>query len=76
MASAYVICEVEIVDRALADRYRELAAASIAKFGGRYLARGAAPKVIEGQESRGAIRKHCGVPRSHGVGYPHEDRWR
>jgi uncharacterized protein (DUF1330 family) len=48
MRKAYVISEVEIVGRALADQYRELAAASIAEYGGRYLVRGAVPDVVEG----------------------------
>lgn len=51
---AYVISEVEILDEARGQRYRELAAASIARHGGRYLARGALPEVPEGDwhESR------------------------
>jgi uncharacterized protein (DUF1330 family) len=46
--SAYVISEVEILDEAQAQQYRELAATSIAKHGGRYLVRGATPQVPEG----------------------------
>jgi uncharacterized protein (DUF1330 family) len=46
--AAYAISEVEIYDEQQADRYRELAAASIAQYGGRYLARGAMPQVPEG----------------------------
>ena len=45
---AYVISEVEVVDDVLGQRYRELAAVSIAHYGGRYLVRGAAPEVPEG----------------------------
>jgi uncharacterized protein (DUF1330 family) len=45
---AYVISEVEVLDEQAADRYRELAAASIAQYGGRYLARGAIADVVEG----------------------------
>lgn len=48
LVSAYLISEVEILDPTLADRYREIAAASIAAYGGRYLARGAKPAVLEG----------------------------
>ena len=44
-----MISEVEVLDEDRAARYRELAAASIAKYGGRYLARGAAPEVLEGE---------------------------
>ncbi len=46
--AAYAISEVEIYDEQQAARYRELAAASIAQYGGRYLARGARPQVPEG----------------------------
>ena len=46
--AAYAISEVKITDEQQADRYRELAAASIAQYGGRYLARGATPQVPEG----------------------------
>jgi len=45
---AYVISEVEMLDETEGRRYRELAAASIAAHGGRYLARGAVPDVPEG----------------------------
>jgi uncharacterized protein (DUF1330 family) len=45
---AYVISEVEIVDEEQGQRYRELAAASIAAHGGRYIVRGAEPDVPEG----------------------------
>jgi uncharacterized protein (DUF1330 family) len=46
--AAYAISEVEIYDEQQAARYRELAAASIAQYGGRYLARGVTPQVPEG----------------------------
>ena len=46
---AYVISEVEIVDEQLGDRYRQLAAASIAAHGGCYLVRGAEPTAAEGE---------------------------
>ncbi len=46
--AAYAISEVEILDQAQGRRYRELAAASIAHYGGRYLVRGAQPQVPEG----------------------------
>ena len=45
---AYVISEVEMLDETQGRRYRELAAGSIARHGGRYLVRGAAPVVAEG----------------------------
>jgi len=45
---AYVISEVEVLDEQAADRYRELAAASIAQYSGRYLVRGALAEAVEG----------------------------
>jgi uncharacterized protein (DUF1330 family) len=39
---AHVISEVIILDEALADRYRALAADSLARYGGRYVVRGGA----------------------------------
>ncbi|WIY05866.1 DUF1330 domain-containing protein [Amycolatopsis mongoliensis] len=53
--TAYVISEVEILDEAQAQRYRELAQASIEAHGGRYLARGATPTVLEGSSERKVI---------------------
>jgi uncharacterized protein (DUF1330 family) len=47
--AAYAISEVEVLDEAQAERYRELAAASIAQYGGRYIVRGARPQVPEGE---------------------------
>jgi uncharacterized protein (DUF1330 family) len=46
--AAYAISQFEIYDEQQAQRYCELAAASIARYGGRYLARGALPQVPEG----------------------------
>lgn len=46
--AAYVISEVEALDRELFERYRALAADSIALYGGRYLVRGAEAEVAEG----------------------------
>jgi uncharacterized protein (DUF1330 family) len=46
--STFVISEVTILDQELAQRYRDLAAASIARYGGRYVVRGALPDVAEG----------------------------
>ena len=46
---AYVISEVEIIDETQGQRYRELAAASIARYSGRYLVRGAEPLAVEGE---------------------------
>jgi uncharacterized protein (DUF1330 family) len=46
--TAYVISEVEVLDETQGQRYRELAAASIERHGGRYIVRGADPEVPEG----------------------------
>src|SRR5215469_7137717 len=46
--AAYVISEVEVLDEEHMREYRELAAASVAEYGGKYLARGADPVVVEG----------------------------
>src|SRR5262245_5627451 len=46
--AAYVISDVEFRDLALVEKYRSLAQASIAKYGGRYLARGGAVEPVEG----------------------------
>ena len=45
---AYVISDVEIRDPALMERYRALAQASIAHYGGRYIACGGTVEPIEG----------------------------
>jgi uncharacterized protein (DUF1330 family) len=47
--SAYVIAEVEVIDEVKARPYRDLAAASISKHGGRYLVRAARPDLPEGE---------------------------
>ena len=46
--TAYVISELEPRDTALFEQYRALAAATIARYGGRYLVRGGAAELIEG----------------------------
>jgi uncharacterized protein (DUF1330 family) len=46
--SAYVISDLEVRDPVLVERYRSLAQASIAKYGGRYLARGGTIEPVEG----------------------------
>ncbi len=43
-----MISEVEVLDEEAGQRYRDLAARSIAAYGGRYLVRGAPPEVAEG----------------------------
>lgn len=45
--TAYVISEVEVLNEDQRRRYRELAADSIARHGGRHIVRGAEPDVAE-----------------------------
>jgi uncharacterized protein (DUF1330 family) len=52
---AYVISDVQIVDRAAMERYRTLAASTIAQYDGRYLVRGGAIETLEGDWSPQAI---------------------
>ena len=47
----YVISEVEVLDEEQAAEYRRLAEASILEYGGRYIVRGAAADVVEGEPS-------------------------
>jgi uncharacterized protein (DUF1330 family) len=46
---AYSITEVEVLDTDGFARYRELAGAAVARYGGRFLVRGAEPVVAEGE---------------------------
>jgi uncharacterized protein (DUF1330 family) len=45
---AYVIAEIEINDPETYDEYKKLVPATIAQYGGKYLARGGATEVLEG----------------------------
>ena len=45
---AYSITDVEVLDADGFKRYRELAAAALARYGGRFLVRAAEPVVAEG----------------------------
>jgi uncharacterized protein (DUF1330 family) len=47
--TAYVIADVQVTDTAAYEPYRPLAAASIARFGGRFLVRGDAVELLEGE---------------------------
>lgn len=46
--ATYVLGEAEILDPDVIDRYSPVVAASVVKYGGRYLARGAKAAVFEG----------------------------
>jgi len=64
---AFVISEVEIVDESAATQYRQLAAASIAAYGGRYLVRAAQAQVAEGEPTtrRAVIVEFPSIERIH-----------
>jgi uncharacterized protein (DUF1330 family) len=49
--AAYIIAEIDITDSVAYDEYRKGVPASIAAHGGRYLARGGATEVLEGDNS-------------------------
>jgi uncharacterized protein (DUF1330 family) len=46
--AAYLIADIQVTDPAEYDRYRPLAAASIARFGGRFAVRGGKVDLLEG----------------------------
>lgn len=48
---AYVIADIEVTDPARYDEYRKLAGPAVQKYGGRYLVRGGAHEVLEGDWS-------------------------
>ncbi len=45
---AYVVADVDVTDPAKYEEYKKIAPAAIAKYGGRYLARGGQSSVLEG----------------------------
>ena len=51
MPKGYMLFEVEITDPAEYEIYRSQTAATLPKYGGRYLVRGGDPKLIEGAGS-------------------------
>lgn len=46
--AAYVIIDVNVRDGETYERYKQLASAAVAAYGGRYLARGGATQTLEG----------------------------
>ncbi len=46
---AYIIAEIQVTDPTAYDQYRPLAAASIARFGGRFAVRGGKVDLLEGE---------------------------
>jgi uncharacterized protein (DUF1330 family) len=49
---AYVISELEVLDEGKMEEYRKFAATSISEYGGKYLARGATPMIVEGPAAK------------------------
>jgi uncharacterized protein (DUF1330 family) len=52
---AYIIAEIQVTDPTAYEGYRPLAAASIARFGGRYVVRGGNLDLLEGEPEPGRI---------------------
>jgi uncharacterized protein (DUF1330 family) len=46
--SAYVIVEIDIVDPAGYEEYKQLAGATVERYGGKYIVRGGAVETLEG----------------------------
>jgi len=46
--AAYMVVEIEVTDPVKYERYKELAPPSIARYGGKYLARGGKTETLEG----------------------------
>jgi uncharacterized protein (DUF1330 family) len=46
--AAYLIADIQVTDPATYDQYRPLAAASVARFGGRFVVRGGKIDLLEG----------------------------
>ncbi len=53
--SAYVIVDIHITDPARYEQYKPLAPATLVPYGGRYLARGGAVEVLEGEWQPGRL---------------------
>ncbi|HMM55377.1 MAG TPA: DUF1330 domain-containing protein [Candidatus Desulfobacillus sp.] len=49
MSKAYVIAEATVSDPERYEKYKALAGAAVAKYGGRYVVRGGATQVLEGE---------------------------
>jgi uncharacterized protein (DUF1330 family) len=52
---AYILAEIEVIDPARYEEYKLLAPPAIARYGGRYLARGGETAVLEGDWQPGRI---------------------
>ncbi|MGH2410642.1 MAG: DUF1330 domain-containing protein [Chloroflexota bacterium] len=65
--AAYVVVEIEVTDPERYARYREIAPALVAAFGGRYLTRGGVTETVEGtwQPKRLVILEFPSMERIH-----------
>jgi uncharacterized protein (DUF1330 family) len=52
---AYVLAEIDVLDAGRYERYKALAPAAIARYGGRYLARGGETVALEGDSKPGRV---------------------
>ena len=55
MPKAYVICDIEVTDPAAYERYRALSTEALAAHGGRFVVRGGAAEVLEGDRAPGRL---------------------
>ena len=64
--SAYVIVEIDIVDRAGYEEYKKRAGATVEKYGGKYIVRGGAVETLEGnwKPNRIVVLKFDSVQRA------------
>jgi uncharacterized protein (DUF1330 family) len=64
--SAYVIVEIDIVDPTGYEEYKELAGATVEKYGGKYIVRGGAAETLEGnwEPNRIVVLKFDSVQRA------------
>ena len=52
---AYVVANVRVQDPGAYERYKQMVPATVARFGGRYLARGGRAQVLEGDLESGRV---------------------
>ena len=64
--SAYVVVDLEIVDKEEFEHYKQLVPATIEKYGGRYLARGGKVETLDGDWSpqRFVLLQFCSVDQA------------
>ena len=53
--SAYIITDIEITDPAAYEEYKKQSPVSLAQYGGRFIARGPEPEVLEGDWKPGRV---------------------